>query len=239
MTGHEFDVEIGDYVDGTLAAPSVAALEGHLAVCARCQILAADFRALRAAASSLPARTPPPQVWSRIATVIEPSPTAMHTAWMPADMSWRSALAAGVLLSVLGAGSWLSWHQVSESREYHPVAYIEVGRDGMTGSGGHNAATAAIEAEISNLQQLVRADAAILPAGTKAVFDAASDDIENAIDQPLAALHQEPSNELARISLFEALRSKLALLQEMISLINQMRQGNQDEAARIVSGMNP
>ena len=43
------------------------------------------------------------------------------------------------------------------------------------------------------------------------------------------------ANELAQESLFEALRSKLALLQDMVALINEMRKGNQEGAARIVS----
>lgn len=237
MTSHEFDVEIGDYVDGTLASSSVAALEAHLAGCPRCQLLAADFRAVRAAAATLPTRTPPPRVWARLAAELE-SPA--HAAWTPADLSWRSAIAAGVLLSLLGGGSWLSWRQVAESRDPQRIAYVEVARDGMSVvPSGHAETTAAMQAEISNLQRLVRADSAILPAETKAVFDAASTDIDNAIAPPRAVLFDEPSNELARVSLFEALRSKLALLQEMISLINQMRQGNQDEAARIVSGMQP
>lgn len=236
MTDHEFDVEIGDYVDGTLASSSVAALEAHLAGCPRCQLLAADFRAVRAAAVALPTRTPPPRVWARIAAELE-SPA--HGEWAPADLSWRSAIAAGVLLSLLGTGSWLSWRQVAGSREPQRIAYVEVARDGVSGGPAHTEAAAAMQAEITNLQRLVRADSAILPAETKAVFDAASTDIDNAIEPPRAVLYDEPSNELARVSLFEALRSKLALLQEMISLINQMRQGNQDEAARIVSGMQP
>ena len=41
----------------------------------------------------------------------------------------------------------------------------------------------------------------------------------------------------AQQSLFEALQSKLTLLKDMVALINEMRKGNQQEAARIVSGM--
>ena len=42
----------------------------------------------------------------------------------------------------------------------------------------------------------------------------------------------------AQDSLFEAFRSKIVLLQDTISLINEVRKGNQAEAARIADGMN-
>ena len=48
----------------------------------------------------------------------------------------------------------------------------------------------------------------------------------------------EPENDVAQESLFGALRSKIALLQDTIALINEMRKGNQEGAARIVSGLN-
>ena len=49
---------------------------------------------------------------------------------------------------------------------------------------------------------------------------------------------KEPENDVAQQSLFEALRNKVALLQDTIALINEMRKGNQEGAARIVSGLN-
>ena len=59
--------------------------------------------------------------------------------------------------------------------------------------------------------------------------------IDDALGESRAVLQTQPSNELAQESLFEALRSKLALLQDMVALINEMRKGNQEGAARIVS----
>jgi hypothetical protein len=240
MTGHHYDLEVGEYVDGTLAPARAAALEAHLATCARCQAMAADFRTLRHATSTLETLTPPPYVWTRIATEMTSANAGRRAAfaWLPADLTWRSAVAAGVMVAVLGAGSWLSWRQVTRSGEPNPVSHAQVVADDAS-AGGHVEAAEAMQAQISSLQSIIRTDSAILPEETKAVFDAASSEIDDAIGQPRAVLDQEPSNQLARVSLFDALRSKLALLQEMIALINQMRQGNQDEAARIVSGMQP
>jgi hypothetical protein len=62
--------------------------------------------------------------------------------------------------------------------------------------------------------------------------------IDEAITESRAALHTEPQSESAQESLFAALRRKVALLQEMLALINEMRKGNQEGAARILSEIN-
>ncbi len=240
MTGHPYNVEVSEYVDGTLTPERLTVFEPHLATCARCQALAADFRTLREATSRLEDDTPPAYVWTRLSAQLTAAsePRRAWVSWLVGDLAWRSAVAAGILVAAIVAGSWQSWREVStvgtgqrpQLVAFTPPTYA---------APSHVEAAAAIQAEISNLQQIVGTNAAILPEQTKAVFDAASSEIDEAIGQPRAVLAREPSDELARDSMFEALRSKLALLQEMIALINQMRQGNQDEAARIVSGMQP
>ena len=62
--------------------------------------------------------------------------------------------------------------------------------------------------------------------------------LDGAIGESREALKKEPENDVAQESLFEALRNKVALLQDTIALINEMRKGNQEGAARIVSGLN-
>ena len=48
----------------------------------------------------------------------------------------------------------------------------------------------------------------------------------------------EPDDSIAQESLFEAFRRKVALLQDTIALMNEMRKGDTDGAARIVEGLN-
>jgi hypothetical protein len=43
---------------------------------------------------------------------------------------------------------------------------------------------------------------------------------------------------MAQESLFEAFRRKVGLLQDTVALINEMRKGNQAEAAKIIGSMN-
>jgi len=47
MNCQDYDIELGDYVDGTLEARAHAGFSTHLATCARCQTLVADLTALR------------------------------------------------------------------------------------------------------------------------------------------------------------------------------------------------
>ena len=51
--------------------------------------------------------------------------------------------------------------------------------------------------------------------------------INAAIEESRTALVQNPGNDPARDSLFEALRRKVVVLQATVNLMNEMRKGNQ------------
>ena len=53
-----------------------------------------------------------------------------------------------------------------------------------------------------------------------------------------AALKSEPQSTVARDSLFNALRRKVAVLQDTISLMNEMRKGDAAGAAQVLEGVN-
>jgi anti-sigma factor RsiW len=235
MTCQAYDTDIGDHVDGTLPADRAATLDVHLASCSRCRALSADFKTLRSAAASLDRKNPPPQIWTRVAAEINPQAQRRHgwLPWMALATTWRSGVAASILVALLVGGAWLSWREVSDkAASIQSAGNRTSAPPGAASASSHLQDTEQVMTEISNLEGIVRSDAA-----TKAVYQASGALIDHAIDQTSAALEKEPSNVLAQQSLFEALRSKLALLQEMIALINEMRKGNQEGAARIVSGM--
>ena len=60
--------------------------------------------------------------------------------------------------------------------------------------------------------------------------------IDAAIAESRAALRTEPQSAPARDSLFDALKRKVALLQDTIALMNEMRKGNAAGAAQIIEG---
>lgn len=236
MTCHEYEADLHDHVDRSLTGARVAAVEAHLATCGRCRALITDLRTLRGVAGSLERRTPPAHVWTQIAAGIRDE-SAHHSRWSSLFTpwtGWRPLAAAAVILVVLSAATWFSWHEVSTVRQASQVA---VNSPDTTGQPEALTPAAALDNEIVHLQGIVNEGQAVLPTETKTVYQLNGAAIEHAIGQSRAALASEPSNNLAQQSLFEALRSKLALLQDMVALINEMRKGNQEGAARIVSGM--
>jgi anti-sigma factor RsiW len=238
MTCHEYETELDDYVDGSLTAEQTAAVDAHLAVCTSCRGLAADLRTLHSVAASLERRTPPPQVWTRIAAALTADQVRTRAPWWQAVNpfnGWRPMLASAVMLALLVSATWFAWREVA--RVQSPATATVVADPPPRVPVSPLEATQALDTEIAHLQGIVNAGSEVLPGETKAAYQENGAAIEHAIGQNRAALENEPSNNLAQQSLFEALRSKLALLQDMVALINEMRKGNQEGAARIVSGM--
>jgi hypothetical protein len=91
---------------------------------------------------------------------------------------------------------------------------------------------------IAGLESIAKNEQSALDMETADVLQANLTVIDGAITESRAALQTEPDNPTAQESLFEALRSKLELLQDVVALINEMRKGNPEGAARIVSGLN-
>jgi len=235
MTCHEYESDLDDYVDRSLTAGRTAAVDAHLAVCDSCRALVADLRTLRSVAGSLERRTPPPQVWTQIAARLHAD--AVPAPWwqgLNPFVGWRPLLAGAVMLALITSATWFSWREVSNvqvSRVETPAGEaLSVPASGLE-------ATQVLDTQIANLEGFVNASAEVLPGETKAAYQVNGAAIEHAIGENRAALESEPTNNLAQQSLFEALKSKLALLEDMVALINEMRKGNQEGAARIVSGM--
>jgi len=92
------------------------------------------------------------------------------------------------------------------------------------------------EKAITGLEKLAN-DRQVLDPQVAAALQKNLQVIDLAIDESRAALRTHPASEPAQQSLFEAFRTKVALLQDTIALINEMRKGNQAEAARIAEGL--
>jgi hypothetical protein len=92
------------------------------------------------------------------------------------------------------------------------------------------AATEHYERAIQQLEQIARSDNGALDPQVAAVFQKNLSVLDQAIEESRAALQVD--------SLFEAMRSKAALLQQTVEVINEMRKGNQAEAGRLLQGLN-
>jgi hypothetical protein len=233
---------VDDYVDGTLAAEDRARLEEHLARCASCRALAEDFRAIRRTAGSLERHAPSPRAWGRIASAIEQERSRSFAARMfTTRPAWQPLAIAATVLLLVGGTSWIVWNETGRT--------VPVERAGTSAGGVDPELTVTVENElklaeehyqkaIAGLEQITRTESAALDPQVAAVLQKNLEVIDHAIGESRAALQTQPASDVAQESLFEALRNKVVLLQETVVLINEMRKGNQEGTARIVSGLN-
>jgi anti-sigma factor ChrR (cupin superfamily) len=160
-----------------------------------------------------------------------PSTGGSRSRWAP----WLAAAAALVLATVVGL-------RFLPGRGPTNVAPAAV----ETPSAGN--AADAIESElrlaeshyenaIKGLEQAARSDAGALDPKTAATLQKNLAVIDQAISESRAAMRSQPASEPAQQSLVENFKTKIALLQDTVALINEMRKGNEAGAARIVSGL--
>jgi hypothetical protein len=96
------DTELDAYLDGTLSATEVAAIDAHLAGCAECRAMVAAARRLRAETHALPREIQPARdLWAGIAPRLAPraTPTPVRSGW---PLSPTGLAAAALLLIVAG-----------------------------------------------------------------------------------------------------------------------------------------
>jgi anti-sigma factor RsiW len=236
MTCEEYDIQLGDYVDGALDAPALASFEAHLAACGRCQAVVSDFRAIRQVAADLGPLAPPAAAWHKIAAAVEEQSSPWwrfggksgFTLWQPA-MAMAMALLLTVGLTWVGGRLAPLADQAPATAGTGTVILANAELDG---------AERDYTSAIAGLEQIARDERDALDPDTADVLDVNLTVIDTAIGESRAVLKTEPENDLAIASLFEALKRKLSLLQDAVALINEMRKGNSEGAARIVSGLN-
>jgi hypothetical protein len=100
-------------------------------------------------------------------------------------------------------------------------------------------AEAEYEKAIAQLEQILRSGDPAISASAIATLQRSFTTIDSAITESRAALTGNPENLPARTSLFDALGSKVTLLQRTVVLMNEMRQGDAGGAAEAAAGGEP
>src|SRR5262249_54560868 len=90
---------------------------------------------------------------------------------------------------------------------------------------------------IKGLEQIANSEKGALDTQTAATLQKNLAVIDQAISESRAAVRMQPTSEPAQQSLLDNFKAKLALLQDTVALINEMRKGNEAGAARIGSGL--
>jgi putative zinc finger protein len=230
MNCESYEDLLGDYVDGVRAASRpgderLAAFERHLAGCARCQALVADFTIVRGAASTLEDHVPPQRLWTRIAASIEEE---RRRPWWQRPLghavpAWAPVAAAAALVLLIAGATWLAWrHEPAQAPQQAVSAPAEP--DAIPAEQHY-------EAAIAGLQQLADAQNASLDPETRAVLKENLAVLDRAISESRAALADEPENALAQESLLDALDTKVALLQDTVALAADAGAPSDDAAA--------
>jgi hypothetical protein len=246
-----FRDSIQELADGTLGPIRRAELQLHLDECPSCRTLADDLTFVRTTAASLERLAPPDGVWLQIAgrlrqegRVAAPPPMARrsrHVALLA--IAAALVLAVGASLSLLIRGTPDRQGTVSTAAGASAPAGNAVAEDPVQGIADEIAlAEKHYQNAIARLEEVAKADASSgersMDAQTAATLQKSLTVIDQAIAESRAALRAEPQSGAARDSLFEALRRKVAVLQDTVVLMNEMRKGNSAGAAQIVDGLN-
>ena len=230
---------IHEAVDGTIGSIRRAELELHVDTCDACRALLEDLQRIHDAAASLPVLDPPDGAWLQIAGRLrqEGRVTAppMVTAARRGYASWLAAAAAVILVV---ASAWLVLPRFRSAPAPETVSAPGNAADARSVESVQNAVDEAqqkFERAIAELEKVAKANQQALDPATSATIDKNLGILDQAIAENRAAVSAEPASVAARETLFQALRSKVSLLQNTITLINEMRKGNNAAAAQLVN----
>lgn len=231
-----------DLVDGRLDGAEQRGVERHLDACAQCSALVEDLRSIRAAAFMLDRHEPKAATWASVQAAIAAEPAPRGRAF---DMSlgrrsfsggvpvWLGAAAALILATVIGLMPLMNRaplpHDDSAAADV-AGADAEVTVESVTAE--FEAAEKHYQKAIDDLQTIANKDTGELDPQVASVLQKNLTVIDQAITESREALRSQPASSNAQRGLFDALRTKVALLQQTVELINEMRKGNQAEAGR-------
>ena len=244
MKCEDLNEALVDLVDGRLDGAGQRSVERHLEGCESCRALVEDLRSIRAAAFMLDRREPKAETWPKVQAAIaaEPAPKGRLLDMSAARRSfrgtnwpvWLGAAAALILATMIGLLPLMSRPEPAhdDSAEATAADGTEATVESVTAE--FEAAEKHYQKAIDDLQTLASKDTGELDPQVASVLQKNLTVIDQAISESREALKAQPANASAQSGLFEGLRTKVALLQQTVELINEMRKGNQAEAGRRV-----
>lgn len=222
-------------IDGQLAAEDQAEVRAHLGECATCRDTVADLERLRAAAGRMGPVAPPDHVWLEVAgrtRLDSPGASAPTSPSSAGAAAWQwIGLAAALVLVTVGLYLVRGTPKTAPPPATSRAGALEIGADMVS------LVAAPYEKAIAELEALANTDDGSIDPVVAAVVDENLNVLDVAIEDSRAALASEPDSEPARDSLFEAMRRKITVLQATVSLINEMRLGDREGAARAAESL--
>jgi anti-sigma factor RsiW len=222
---------LNDYVDDALPAQERTTVESHLATCAACREIVAGLRSVIAAASALKPVDPPSRTWARIERELRFGLVGTRAAWWP----WLAA-AAALALALGTTFGGLRLAGVWPKPPAPGVAAVVPASDAEAIQAELSLAMQHYQNAVAGLERIASDGKGSLDPQTAATLEKNLAVVDQAISESRAALKAQPDSEPAQQSLLESFKSKIALLQDTVALINEMRKGN-DAGAGLVTGL--
>jgi len=207
---------LGDAVDEALSSDEREQIDAHCLDCEACRNLLADLKEIRAAAAGLERVSPSPALWTAIAAKVEPlafAPRPPRRQWAALTTRGGALAAAAALVLTLSTAVWFSLGPQPRGTE-SPAELTRTAATELQLAEQH------YENAIKSLEQLMVSQASALDPAVAADISLSLQTIDSAIADSRAALKAEPESFVAQTSLLEALRMKVSLLQETVSLMN-------------------
>jgi hypothetical protein len=234
---------IQEMVDGTLGPIRRAELRIHLDQCDSCRALLDDLQRVHDLAASFDRAAPPDHVWLQVAGRLRQEGRLRPSPASPSSRRPQYALLAIAAALVLAVSASL-YLLLPLRRSPTPLPSSTTTAAGSNASSG-DPVQDDIEAEfrlaeqhyqnaISKLEEAAKGGTDSIDPQTAAMLQKNLQVIDQAIAESRAAVRCEPASAPARDSLFDALKRKVALLQDTIALMNEMRKGNAAGAAQII-----
>ena len=236
---------IQEKVDGTIGSIRRAQLDLHLDECANCRALLEDLQRIHDAAADLPVLAPPDRAWLQIAGRLrqegrirnEETGTRAGGTGGRRVAAWLAVAAALVIAAGYAVVRFVpsAAPPPAQTASATPGPATATDASAADAVNAVEAAQAQFEKAIADLEKVAKANQQVIDPATSATIEKNLGILDQAIADNRAAVKSEPASVAARETLFETLRQKVSLLQDTISLINEMRKGNNAAAAQLVN----
>jgi hypothetical protein len=251
MTCDHVTLRLSEYLDHSLTSDERQEVADHLATCLTCQGLLDDLSRIAHDARTLGPITPPAHLWLEIAGRLrldqEHAPATPASASAPvttrralassrgSDMWQWFGLAAGLIL--VTAAVYVIARPDAPPPDTAVVSNADAPVTVETFEDTLRRAEAEYERAIVMLEQIINAGGTSMTPESLDTLKKNVTAIDTAIAESRAVLTDNPASQPARTSLFDALASKVNLLQSTVVLMNEMRKGDAGGAADAAAGL--
>jgi anti-sigma factor RsiW len=209
---------LSEYVDGELDAETRAALDAHLATCAKCRATRDELERVVARARGIGYREPANDLWGAIETSI--TANAPRSGRRLVTLSWARLAAAAAIVALLAGG--FAW--TIASRRAAVVATMAPSRDTIApdartpAPAGAALALASYRDAAADLERAFEAGRSTLRPETMRVIEENLRTIDLAIAQTDSALRRDPGSAYLNQYLAATMQRKLKLLRRAVEI---------------------